>query len=295
MTHISLLVPHDCAVLDSLARVFDIFELANRRACESPGRPSFEVHLVGPDSRVPLYGGRQSVAPDLLPRQVERTDLVIVPALGGNIAEHVERNQVCVRWIAEAYQSGAAVAALCTAALLVSQSGVTNDRHGKARWFVDGAFHREFPHISLTAFRKAPHPRSISTRGGYGFFDRLLRATVGPDVSSACASAFELPFNQHCQSVLTVEPPRVHASSAHFEPALLPTSGGLTRGQFEARLLTWEPEIVAPAAREKRRTDRVAGRGGPSNSTTWRKLLRQLPVRASRSQAAAAVERRRLG
>lgn len=82
MTHVSILVPHGSAVMESVVSVFTILDQANDHALAAGGDALFDVHLVGATNRVELYGGRSSVRPDLRLGETHATDLVIVPALG---------------------------------------------------------------------------------------------------------------------------------------------------------------------------------------------------------------------
>jgi putative intracellular protease/amidase len=204
MTHVSIVVPRESAVMESLVSVFTILDQANEQALAAGGAALFDVHLVGATPRVELYGGRFFLRPDLRLAETHSTDVVIVPAMAGNLADAVECNVACISWIQERYRGGAEVAGLCTAALFITGSGFLGDEHCSGRWFVDAAFRNEFSYMSLMVDRTTPPEGAISNTGAYSFFDCLLERSGGQAYASVCSSAFKTVFNRQCQSVLSI-------------------------------------------------------------------------------------------
>src|SRR6266516_5435776 len=106
MKHISILVPDDAV----LASIFDpryMFTAVNQ-FLEAAGKPAlFKVQLVGLTKEVRLSNGTFSVHVDLLVQSVKKTDLVIVPALSGDLKITLEKNKEFVPWIIKKYKQGA--------------------------------------------------------------------------------------------------------------------------------------------------------------------------------------------
>ena len=211
MTHVSILVPRDSAVTESVVGIFTILDKANEDAVAAGGATLFDLHLVGATRRVELYDRRASLTPDLRLEDTHSTDLVMVPALAGNLADAVAHNGACLRWIQEQYRGGAEVAGLCTAALLISDAGLLGDEHCSARWFVDATFRNEFSYMNLLVDRTAPPEGVISDTGAYSFFQCVLERTGDQALALTSSAAFETVFNRQCQSVLSVIDRRILA------------------------------------------------------------------------------------
>lgn len=205
MTHVSILVPHGSALLDSIAGLFKIFNWANDHAAEKGREPIFDVHLVGIARHADLYGGRSSAKPDLKLEEVAATDLVIVPALAGNIAEGIRKNAAFIPWIKEQYRTGAEIAGLCTGAFFIADTGLIGDRHCSAHWFVEAAFRKEYSQINLLAEKTVVDGEAISSSGGaYSFIRTWLESVAGTQAALDGAAVFEAAFNRECQSVVTI-------------------------------------------------------------------------------------------
>jgi putative intracellular protease/amidase len=280
MTHVSILVPRGSAVMESIVSVFTILDQANEHAVAAGGDTLFDVHLVGMTNRVELYGGRASVRPDLWLGETHSTDLVIVPALAGNLADGVDRNAACIPWIQEQYRGGAEVAGLCTAALFIAHTGLISDEHCSAHWFVDAAFRNEFSHINLMVDRTAPAEGAISSTGAYFFFQRLLERAGGQALASMCSVSFETVFNRQCQSVLSISDSRMlglQTVPKHQSALANTVPSRLTAAQFASM---FEPRAC------RRDGDLLDSGGSPhatgANSTTLRGLLKCVPAQARR-------------
>src|SRR3546814_10466958 len=87
--HVAILVPNE-AVPASIVDPNYIFSAVNQFVTESGREPAFDIHLVGLTRNVQLTRGLFSVRPDLLIDEVKKTDLVIVPALRGDMRTTLE-------------------------------------------------------------------------------------------------------------------------------------------------------------------------------------------------------------
>ena len=54
---------------------------------------------------------------------VKKTDLIIIPAIDGEIKSALEKNQDFIPWIIKQYKNGAEVASLCLGAFLLASTG----------------------------------------------------------------------------------------------------------------------------------------------------------------------------
>src|SRR5690349_6792952 len=112
------------AVLASIADSRYVFAMVNEFLKQS-GRPAlFNVQLVALSEEVNLNNGLFTIHPDVLVENVKHTDLIIIPALSGNMMSSTHLNKDYAAWIAQQYKNGAEVASLCVGAFLLAFSGV---------------------------------------------------------------------------------------------------------------------------------------------------------------------------
>src|ERR1700750_680892 len=79
-------------------------------------QPLFNVQLAGIQQQTQLYNGLYAIQPNVLLQDVAATDLIIIPALDGDLQLGIQENQAFVPWIKKQYKAGAEVASLCLGA-----------------------------------------------------------------------------------------------------------------------------------------------------------------------------------
>jgi transcriptional regulator GlxA family with amidase domain len=205
MKHVSIVIPQGDAVLNSIVRVFKIFNWVNEYLAGNGGRPLFDLHLVGMAPHADLYGGIFSVLPDLTLADAPASDLIIIPALAGNISEGVKTNSAFIPWIREQYKMGAEIASLCTGVFLLAATGLMAGSKRTTHWFVAADCRNAFCQIKLGAERMILKERRIHTRrGAYSSLNLLIEKFAGAEVAMVCSKIFETDFNRECQSVVTI-------------------------------------------------------------------------------------------
>jgi putative intracellular protease/amidase len=209
MTHVSILVPDSSVLLNSVFSLLKIFDFANRHFADEGRGTGFELHLVGSANTADLYGGHFVVKPDLTLSEVAATDLAIIPAMAGNIAEAIKNNSAFIPWIQNQYRAGSEIAGLCTGAFLIADTGLIQEEHSSSHWFVDAIFRKQYSQINSLAEKAGVPAGSIhSDAGAWFFLQKLLERVAGKRAASACSAAFRDPFDRECQSIVSVSDPR---------------------------------------------------------------------------------------
>src|SRR5262245_32012235 len=121
MKHISILVPHG-AILGSIEGPRQLFTQVNQFFADQGKAPLFKVQLVGIVRETPLSGGRFTAHADQLLADVPKTDLIIIPAVDGDLRQALEINRDFIPWINAQYQAGAEVASLCVGAFILAST-----------------------------------------------------------------------------------------------------------------------------------------------------------------------------
>ncbi len=173
MKHISILVPNE-AVLVSIDNPRCLFSGVNEFLEEAGRPPLFQVELVGLSDEVRLHKGSFTVHTNRLLKDVKKTDLVIIPALDGNMIKALEANQEMIPWIIKQYSAGAEVASLCIGAFLLASTGLLNGRQCSTHWKSAEAFRSMFPEVDLVDDRIITEDSGLYSSGGANSYWNLL-------------------------------------------------------------------------------------------------------------------------
>lgn len=203
MRHISILVP-DEAVMVSIADPRVMFTGANDFLAAMGKEPAFTVQLVGLNKEVRLHNGIFSVHTDVLLQDLKKTDLIIIPAIGGDLAASVQRNKAFLPWIVEQYRNGAEVASLCVGAFILASTGLLNGKECSSHWKTANEFREMFPEVTLVDGRIVTEQQGLYSSGGATSYWNLLLYLVekyaGRDVAIMASKVYALEIDRKSQS-----------------------------------------------------------------------------------------------
>lgn len=203
MKHVSILVPKG-VVLGSVEGPRQVLTEVNRY-CQSQGKPAlFDVQLVGMADTVLAAGGRYTVRTDALIHTVSRTDLIIVPALDGDLCQTVAANQSFLPWIVTHYQQGAEVGSLCVGAFLLASTGLLNGRQCATHWMAAREFRQLFPQVQLVEDRIITDEGGLYSSGGaFSYLNLILyliEKYAGRPTAVFMSKAFQIEIERNSQS-----------------------------------------------------------------------------------------------
>ena len=173
MKHISILVP-ESAVLAAIDDPRHIFSTVNDFAEASQKSAFFDIKFVGLKKEVRLHNSAFSVHADLLLDEVEKTDLIFIPAFYGDTNEFLETNKLFVPWISRQYEQGAEVVSLCVGAFMLAKTGLLDGKKCSTHWHSAGEFRAMFPKVDLQTDRIITEEDGIYTSGGATSYFNLL-------------------------------------------------------------------------------------------------------------------------
>lgn len=173
MKKISILVP-ESAVMQAIADPQYLFASVNQFLMAAGRKPLFDIELVGATGTVTLGNGMYSVHTDRLLSQVEQTDLVLVPALFGDMKSAIEQNGEMIRWIKEQYDRGAEIASLCVGAFLLAATGLLDGRQCSTHWGFQQQLKTLFPEVEVVEGNIVTSSHRIYSSGGAHSYWNLL-------------------------------------------------------------------------------------------------------------------------
>ncbi len=174
MKHITILVPKN-AILGSIEGPRQLLTQVNQFANSRRQPALFKVQLVGIEKETPISGGLYTIHSDLLLNEVVKTDLIIIPAVDGDLSVAIENNRELVPFILKHYKKGSEVASLCVGAFILAATGLMDGKKCATHWLFANEFRRLFPGVQLIAEKIITDERGIYTSGGaYSYLNAIL-------------------------------------------------------------------------------------------------------------------------
>jgi transcriptional regulator GlxA family with amidase domain len=175
---------------------------------ERIGNPAqFKIQLVGLSKQSQLNDGLYTISTDVF-SEVKKTDLVIIPAMYGNLKQAIEDNKDFIPWIIKQYKAGAEVASLCLGAFLLASTGLLNGRKCATHWLAANDFRKMFPDVNLVEDKIITDENGIYSSGGaYSSLNLILYLVekfAGREAAIFCSKAFQIDIQRDSQSPFTI-------------------------------------------------------------------------------------------
>jgi transcriptional regulator GlxA family with amidase domain len=202
MKHISILVTRG-AILGNIEGPRQLFTEVNELLTTMGKPPLFEIQLAGLSKVTLLNDGLYTISTDLI-SDLKKTDLIIIPAMYGNLQKAIELNQDFVPWIIKQYKLGAEVASLCLGAFLLASTGLLKGRKCATHWIAASEFRKMFPDVNLVEDKIITDENGIYSSGGaYSSLNLILyliEKYAGRDAAIFCSKAFQIDIQRDSQS-----------------------------------------------------------------------------------------------
>lgn len=203
MKHISILVPQR-AILGSLEGSRQLFTQVNQFMLQQNRGPCFQVQLVGITKETRVAGSCYTVHSDVLLSQVGRTDLIVIPAVDGDIVEAIELNKEMLPFLKYHYEQGAEIASLCMGAFILASTGLLNGRKCATHWLAANAFRTMFPQVNLVTESIITDEQGIYSSGGAFSYLNLILYLIEKythrDMAILAAKVFAIEIDRINQS-----------------------------------------------------------------------------------------------
>ncbi|MET9793801.1 GlxA family transcriptional regulator [Streptomyces canus] len=158
-------------IFDSgLAAIMDVLNASNALSPGDGGAPPFSVTVVGAGTQVSTANGL-SLATVPVAELSHAADLLLMPAVGFKAPEHVVAT---VREPANAWAldlatasagSGVPLAAACSGAFFLAESGTLDGRRATTSWWLGPAFRKRYPAVAVEDSRTLIHDGPHTTAG----------------------------------------------------------------------------------------------------------------------------------
>jgi len=207
MINISILVP-ESAVMQAIADQQYLFSAANQFLLAGGKAALFNVQLVGLKENVQVNNGMFSIKTDFLLKDVKQTDLVVIPALFGNIQNALEANYETKEWIIQQYEDGADIASLCVGAFLLASTGLLDGGKCSTHWGFQNEFREMFPNVELVDGSIITEEKRLYSSGGansyWNLLLHLLEKYSGREIAILASKYFAIDIDRDTQNAFAM-------------------------------------------------------------------------------------------
>ncbi len=204
MKHISIIVPQGHSSLPNIDGSHQILNEVNNFLAANGRDPLFRVQLVGLSGESTQRNGMYRISPDCLVDEVTKTDLIIIPAMHGDLQKAIELNKAFMPWIVKHYKAGAEVAAYCIGTFFLAATGLLDGKQAATHWVAANEFRQMFPQVNLVDDKIMTEEDGIYTSGGaYSFLNLLLYLVekyAGRQMAILISKAFMIDIDKMSQS-----------------------------------------------------------------------------------------------
>ncbi|ANE49466.1 GlxA family transcriptional regulator [Flavisolibacter tropicus] len=204
MKHVSILIPQGHFSLVNVEGTHQILSWVNEYLEQTDRQPLFKIQLVGLSKVTTQTNGLFTINPEVLLNEVTNTDLVILPAVHGDLESILKQNSELIPWIIKQYKNGAEVVSYCIGSFMLAATGLLNGRPCSTHWRTANEFRRLFPEVHLMDDKIMTEADGIYTSGGAYSFTNLLIYLVekyaGRDVAITASKTFMIDIDRHSQS-----------------------------------------------------------------------------------------------
>lgn len=207
MKHISVLVPTGQTVVDTIIAPYNMLKMANgyyRKVYPNKELP-YQIDLVGQSLDPIVYQGLFSIQPTASIEDLEKSDLIIISPINGNLDQEVENNRPFVEWIREQrIRHGAELASLCKGAFLLAETGLINGKSCATHWTAHNKFRHKYPQVHLVPEKIICEDNGIYSSGGaysiLNFTLYLIERYFGREIAIWCSKVSEIEYDRMNQS-----------------------------------------------------------------------------------------------
>ncbi len=201
---IVIVIPNGELVLSSISGSYKLF----KAAISENNNGDHQLIIAGHKKPTKLLDGLFYVRPEIHWREIEKCDLIIVPAIKQEIEEALTANSDLMNWLCEQYTKGAHVASLCTGSFLLAEAGLLDGKRCTTHWLYSSLFNSRYENKKFSKNNIITEDQRIYTSGGaYSFLNLivyLIEVFFDKETSLYIAGIFEVDYGRSNQDQFIV-------------------------------------------------------------------------------------------
>jgi len=166
--------------------------------------PRFKVQVVSIDGKRVNTQCDLGLVPECAIEDVKKTDIIMLPASGLDIQDHIAHSTALLPWLREWHSRGAYIAGICTGVAFLAESGLLDGRQATTHWAVAGLLEQRYPQIHWRPEQFVTEDGQMFCSGGvYASIDLslyLVEKFCGHEIALKCARSLLLSMPRSRQS-----------------------------------------------------------------------------------------------
>jgi transcriptional regulator GlxA family with amidase domain len=197
---------------------FGIANLWQQAVDDKNARPLFESEIVSVDGQSPTVHGGITIEARRSITDVDQTDVILVPPLLPNIGPPPKRMDAVFSWLVDHYRMQTRIAALCTGAFILAETGLLDGKQATTNWQYARMFQRRYPRVQLQPEKVMTEDAGLICTGAATSFFQLALYLIehfgSADLARSCAKALLVDPNRASQAPYAIlDLPRDHGDA----------------------------------------------------------------------------------
>jgi len=204
MKQVTIIIPNGEYSLVNVAGTHQILHAVNGLMVKGGKSPLFKIRMAGLSYSKTDSESIFQTKPDCLIHDIEKTDLVIIPAIFGSFDSVLEQNSDLIPWLILRHRQGAELVSFCIGAFLLASTGLLDGKICATHWAHATEFRKMFPDVLLVDEKIITSSEGIYTSGGaYAYLNLLLYLVekfAGRQIAIIIAKMFMIDMDKESQS-----------------------------------------------------------------------------------------------
>lgn len=175
-----------------------------------PTEPRFRVTVASPGGRIVKSLCNVGLKPQCALEDIERTDIAMVSASAVDLQEKIVRHTKLIPWLRKMHAQGAYLAAICSGAAFVAETGLMEGREATTHWGVADLMRERYPNVHWRPESFVTEDGRICCSGGvYASVDLslyLVEKFCGHEIAVKCARSLLVGMPRSSQAGYSVLP-----------------------------------------------------------------------------------------
>lgn len=189
----------------------------------------FNIKLVGVKNKSVRTANGFPILCDALYHEIDRCDLIVVPAVDNDIVEKIEENREVIPWLKKMYDKGAELSSICTGAFMIAETGLLNQKYATTHWTAVELFKQRYPQIRMKPQNIIVDEGRITMSGGATAFLNLMIYLIekfcGKEIAIFASKVFLIDVNKGPQDSYSI----FSVQKSHNDAAILEAQSFIER------------------------------------------------------------------
>lgn len=172
--------------------------------------PRFRVRIASIDGQRVTSLCSLGLTPEFAIDEIERTDIIILPASGWDVLEQVAKNSSLVSWLRDWHARGATIAGVCSGVAFLAEAGLLDGRQATTHWGLADILRERYPKVHWRPEQFVTEDSRLFCGGGvYASIDLslyLVEKFCGHEIALQCAKSLLVGMPRARQSGYSVLP-----------------------------------------------------------------------------------------